>query len=66
MDELVTVTGKFKLLYDVTSGFYRLTDAVAVKFYIYLQHGIFFLYLMVTTIDRTWIYKLNINIIRKQ
>ena len=32
MDELVTVTGKFKLLYDdVTSGVYRLTDAVAVK-----------------------------------
>ena len=32
MDELVTVTGKFKLLYDdVTSGVYRLTDAVAFK-----------------------------------
>jgi hypothetical protein len=32
MDELVTVTGKFKLLYDdVTSGVYRLTDAVAIK-----------------------------------
>ena len=32
MDELVAVTGKFKLLYDdVTSGVYRLTDAVTVK-----------------------------------